>query len=164
METRSHGFRSDKKQKTDGGSIIYSRTVASDLVLFIRVMPNPKAYRDSFMIELGWSGDPSAQCLSLRHQPRINASVDGCMRLPDLWREEWLSKLQPWWEIGPRLAATDPEVFFAEAERSDSEEEVQRRVEMVPAVVADAVDRIERFGIPFLERVARERGIPVTLT
>lgn len=41
----------------------------------------------------------------------------------------------------------------------DSEEETRRRVSNIPQAVADALERLQRFGIPFLRNVvtARER-------
>lgn len=132
------------------GSDIYVWKLSDDLNCFVYLLPSPKSYQDAFVIELGWSGSPSFPATSrLQNKSRLDFQSDGRIRLPGLWREQWKSALEPWWELG-RGPSVLGDAFY-------SEEETLRRVARVPEAVADAIDKLEKYGIPFLHRVAEER-------
>ena len=132
------------------GSDIYVASLAPNIYGFVELVPNPKSYTDSFMIELAWGSKPEFPTRApLQHKRQLNVGVDGRIRLPNLWREDWASALEPWWELGPGLLEL--------GDAFDSEEETRRRVANVPDAVADAVDRLRRYGMPFFQRVASER-------
>lgn len=142
-------FRLTKEHATPG-SDIYAAPLAPNLYAFVELVRNSKSYKDSFMIELAWSSRPECPTRApLQHKRQLNLGVDGRIRLPSLWREEWASALEPWWELGPSLVKT--------GDAFDSEEETRRRVAEVPRVVADAIDRLRRYGMPFFQRVVNER-------
>ena len=132
------------------GSDIYVWKFADDLSCFVYLLPSSKSYRDEFIVELGWSSGPSFPATAkLQTRSRVDFQSDGRIRLPSLWREQWKSALEPWWELG-RGPSVLGDAFY-------SEEETLRRVTGVPEVVADAIDKLEKYGIPFLHRVAEER-------
>lgn len=133
------------------GSDLYIWKCSSELNFFVYLLPNPKSYRDSFMVELGWSsGVLFPRNAPMQNTQRLDLCVDGRIRLPSLWREHWASALEPWWETGHSLAADMGEEFY-------SDEETLRRVAKVPELVADALAKIEKYGIPFFHRIASER-------
>lgn len=158
-------LREEFKQKIEaGGKFIQSAdtggTLGSDLYIwkfspqlnfFVYLFPNPKSYRDAFMVELGWgSGHLFPRKVPMQNKQRLNLHVDGRLRLPSLWREQWKSILEPWWETGRSLAADTGDEFY-------SEEETLRRVAMVPELVADVIEKIEKYGTPFFQKIASER-------
>ena len=104
------------------------------------------------MIELGWSSGPSFPAMArLQNKSRLDFQSDGRIRLPSLWREQWKSALEPWWELGRGPSALG-DAFY-------SEEETLRRVARVPEAVADAIDKLEKYGIPFLCRVVDVKAL-----
>jgi hypothetical protein len=132
------------------GSDIYVCKFSDDLNCFVYLLPSSKSYRDEFMVELGWSSSPSFPATArLQTKSHLDFQSDGRIRLPSLWREQWKSALQPWWELGPGPSVLG-DAFY-------SEEETLLRVARVPEAVADAIDKLEKYGIPFLHRVAEER-------
>lgn len=139
------------EDRGDPGSDIYVWKFSDDLNCFVCLLPNPKSYKDTFMVELGWSNRPSFPATArLQIRSQLDFQSDGRIRLPSLWREQWNSALEPWWELGRGLSMDFGTVF-------DSEEETLRRVAKVPEAVADAIDKLEKYGIPFFHRVAEER-------
>jgi hypothetical protein len=139
------------EDRGDPGSDIYVWKFSDDLNCFVYLLPNPKSYKDAFMIELGWSSGPSFPATTrLQNKSRLDFQSDGRIRLPSLWREQWKSALEPWWELGRRLSMDFGDAF-------DSEEETLSRVARVPEAVADAINKLEEYGIPFFHRVAQER-------
>lgn len=154
-------FRSDLESQTKFVKIaadayapdsdVYRWTLSKNLNGFVRLVWSSKAYRDEFMIELAWSAGPSyPPPAPIEKQRGLDPRNDGRIRLPDLWRDRWSSALQLWWELGPRLGADTGDEFYAD-------EETQRRVARVPEVVADAIQKLEEFGIPFLLGLAAKR-------
>lgn len=132
------------------GSDIYVAPISPNLNGFVYLIPNQKL-RDEFMIELAWSGDAAFPSRArLQHSRALDPSVDGRIRLPNLWREEWPSALEPWWDLGTASVLEMGDAYY-------TEDETRRRLARVPEVVTDAIDRLNRYGAPFLERVARER-------
>jgi hypothetical protein len=133
------------------GSDIYVWKFSDDLNCFVYLLPSSKSYQDAFIVELGWSSGPSFPATArLQNKSRLDFQSDGRLRLPSLWREQWKSALEPWWELGRGLSVDLGNSFY-------SEEETLRRVAKVPEAVADAIDKLEKYGIPFLHRVAEER-------
>ncbi len=133
------------------GSDVYVWKFSDNLNFFVYMLPNPKAYHDTFMIELGWSNRQTfPKPAPLQNKERLDLRSDGRIRLPSLWREQWRSALEPWWEVGGSLTADSGEEFYAE-------EETLRRVAKVPELVEDAIGKLQKYGIPFFERVAAER-------
>ena len=155
LSARCGFFKRTTKYREAGRPDVYVWIAAPELTFFVYLLPNPKSYKDSFMIELGWSkgGPPPPDVWRNKEsKDQLDRQWEGRIRLPNLWREQWRSALEPWWELGQSLGAEDPEQFY-------SEEETRRRSARIPAVVTDVVDSIERYAIPFFQRIARERGI-----
>lgn len=156
--------RKEFKQKIEGrgrflqcadnggpGSDLYIWKFSPELTFFIYLLPNPKSYRDAFMVELGWSsGTHFPRHAPMQNKERLDLRADGRIRLPALWREQWRSTLEPWWETGHSLASDTGDEFY-------TEEETLRRVAKVPELVADAIVKIEEYGIPFFQKIASER-------
>lgn len=133
------------------GSDLYIWKFSPELNFFVYLLPNPKSYRDTFMVELGWSsGTLFPRSAPMQNKQRLDLCADGRIRLPSLWREQWASALEPWWETGHSLAADTGGEFYAE-------EETKRRVAKVPELVADAIQKLQKYGMPLFERVAAER-------
>ena len=133
------------------GSDIYVWKFSNDLNCFVYLLPSSKSYQDEFMVELGWSSGPSFPATArLQNKHRLDFQSDGRIRLPGLWREQWKSALEPWWKLGRGLSVDLGDAFY-------SEEETLLRVAKVPEAVADVMDRLEKYGIPFFHRVAEER-------
>jgi hypothetical protein len=132
------------------GSDLFVWDSTDDLKRFVLLLPNPKPYRDSFMVELAWSGATFPEKAPLQSKQRLNAVVDGRIRLPQLWRENWSSALEPWWEAGDSLTVDNTERFY-------SAEETSRRMKAVGSLACDAAEKIAEYAIPFFERVADAR-------
>lgn len=144
-------FRKDPVFKTSFGDDLYVWRFSSELSFFIYLLPNPRSYLDSFMVELGWSKRDYPMRAPLQHGSRPDTNSDGRIRLPNLWREEWASAREPWWEVGaPLMASDDVDDFF-------SEQETLQRTKAVPKVVINAMDRIEKYAIPFFKSIAVAR-------
>jgi len=138
------------KERGAAGSDIYVWRYSANLNFFLYLLPSPKSYHDRFMIELAWSNGTSfPERAPLQNKQRLDLESDGRIRLPSLWREQWKSALEPWWELGPS-AVNSGEAF-------DTEEEIGRRLARVPAVVSDVVEKLGEYGIPFFQRIAEER-------
>jgi hypothetical protein len=138
--------------KGSPGADLYVWRCSSDLNSYIHLLPNPKSYRDSFMVELRWSsGDYPVQA-SLQNKQRLNTQTDGRIRLPAFWREQWGSVFEPWWELGDPLTADNEQEFY-------SEEGTSQKVAAAPKAVMDAVNKIEKYAIPFFESIAPGRGV-----
>ena len=134
------------------GADAYVWHFSRDLNFFIYLLPNPKSYRDSFMVELAWSSGEFPKNAPLQHNQELHGVSDGRIRLPVLWREQWASALEPWWEIGSSLSAESSEEFY-------SAEETRRRLARVPESVTDALGKIREYALPFFERIASEREL-----
>jgi hypothetical protein len=133
------------------GSDLYIWKFSPELTFFVYLLPNPKSYHDAFMVELGWtSGTQFPRQAPMQNKQRLDLRVDGRIRLPSLWREQWRSALEPWWETGHSLASDIGDEFY-------TEKETLRRVAAVPELVEDAIKKIEEYGIPFFQRIAAER-------
>jgi hypothetical protein len=136
------------------GSDIYVWEFSDDLNCFVYLLPSPKSYQDAFIIELGWSSGLSFPAKArLQNKNRLDFHADGRIRLPSLWREQWKSALEPWWELGLGLSVELGDAFY-------SKEETLLRVARVPEAVTDAINKLDAYGIPFLHRVAEERDTP----
>jgi hypothetical protein len=150
-------FLQAAENRGSAGSDLYMYKFSPDLNFFVYLLPNPKSYHDTFMVELGWSSEalfPSHA--PLQNKQRLSLRSDGRIRLPSLWREHWTSAIEPWWECGCSLAADTGNEFY-------TEEETRRRVARVPALVADAMEKLRQYGVPFFERIAAERRPPTDL-
>lgn len=154
LPARCGFFKRSIRYREPGRPDVYVWNAAPELSFFVYLLPNPKSYKDSFMIELGWSkgGPPPLDVWRNKEKEHLDPQWEGRIRMPKLWREQWRSALEPWWELGESLGAEDPEQFYSEAE-------TQRRSARIPAVVTDVVNRIERYAVPFFQRIARERGL-----
>ena len=148
---RCHMFRYDAAYRGSPGADLYLWQISSNLNCFIHLLPNPKSYRDSFMVELAWSGGEYPIQAPLQNMRKLNVLSDGRVRLPDLWREQWPSAVEPWWELGSSLTATNEGTFY-------TDEETARRVDAVPKGALDAVDKIEKYAIPLFHKIAAERA------
>lgn len=89
----------------------------------------------------------------------------GCVRfrLPELYRDEWrsISRRVPWWWIGPEIT---PKEVTAHAMAQigkgrqvgavdDLQLPISEALPLVEPTVRDALDRIEKFGIPFFQKL-----------
>ena len=91
---------------------------------------------------------------------------DGCVRfrLPELYRDEWklMSRRVPWWWIGPEITPKEVTAHAIEqigrGRQIGADDDLQLAIsEVLPLVeptVLDALDRIEKFGIPFFQKLA----------
>src|SRR5262249_37091876 len=105
----------------------------------------------TFILELGWSSASSfPKTLPLQKKQRLDLQSDGRIRLPSLWREDWPSAVEPWWQAGSSVNADTGEEFY-------TNEETERRVARVPELVKDAINRLQKYGIPFFEKIAAAR-------
>jgi hypothetical protein len=134
------------------GADVYVWRFSRDLSFFVYLLPNPKSYHDSFMVELAWSSGEFPKNAALQHDQELNCVSDGRIRLPVLWREQWASAVEPWWELGSPLSAESSEEFY-------SEEETRRRLARVPETVTDALAKIKQYALPFFERIVSEREL-----
>jgi hypothetical protein len=107
------------------------------------------------MIELGWSGGDYPEQAPMQNKYRLDTQSDGRIRLPSFWREQWPSALEPWWELGYSLGFDNPDEFY-------SKEETLRRTAYAPKAVMDAVEKVEKYAVPFFKTIASERGVAPT--
>lgn len=134
------------------GADVYVWHFSRDLNFFVYLLPNPKSYRDSFMVELAWSSSEFPKNAALQKNKELKSFSDGRIRLPVLWREQWASAVEPWWELGDSLSAESSEEFY-------SEEETRRRLARVPESVTNVLEKIKKYALPFFERIASEREL-----
>lgn len=153
LKTELGDFRPLADAGLGPGTDLYVRRLASDLSVFISLVPNQKAYRDSFMIELGWGNSDRPKSVRFANKASINFQEDGTVRLPVLWREQWDSALEPWWEIGGSLSLGNLGEYYSEAE-------IQRRFSAIPGTVRDAVAKIRTYALPLFRTIATSRGYP----
>lgn len=144
------------------GGLLYRWSLPSNLVCYIYIQLSAKD--DSFMVELSCSkGEFPINLVAFGpHDVR-----EGCIRfrLPELYRQEWAhnSRRVPWWWIGAPTKAgqvTETAVERAMAGTRPLTEEgmpVEQALQLVEPKVEDAIDRIKRFGIPFVEDFAKSQ-------
>jgi hypothetical protein len=104
------------------------------------------------MVELGWnkSGEYPRMMTGRISDPLTNDAQ--MVRLPDFYRQEWKTGLQPWWEITPRRRFTDfrnPSV-----EGPSQESSVEDKIATATVLVDDAVERLLK------RRRKKSTGIP----
>jgi hypothetical protein len=146
-------FLQSAEHRGSPGSDLYVWKFSQGLNFFVYLLPNPKSYHDAFMIELGWSsGVLFPSHAPLQNKQRLDLRSEGRVRLPSLWREQWTSAVEPWWEVGRSLAADTGEEFY-------TEEETARRVAKVPELVADAIEKLQTYGTPLFNKIAAERDV-----
>lgn len=150
IKSRFSMFSPAELKQRAAGADLYVWKFSENLNFFVYLLPNPKSYHDTFMIELGWSGAGAYPVgAPLQNKQRLDLRSDGRIRLPSLWREQWRSGLEPWWAAGESLGADTGDEFYGE-------EETLRRVSRVPQLTADAVGKIEQYGIPFFQKIVAE--------
>lgn len=151
LTSELEGFSHASAASAAPGSDLYAKKIADDLALFIRLVPNPKPYRDSFMIELGWSRSKFPTGARVTDKWNIDPMQDAALRLPVLWREQWSSPLEPWWEIGAALSLETSQEHYSGAE-------TERRLTLLPSLVKDAVEKVRQYAIPLFRTIAAARG------
>ena len=147
------------------GGLLYRWKCASDLTCYIYLQISAKDYQDSFMVEMSCSAGEFPINLVAFGPSDIR---EGCVRfrLPELYREEWghKSRRVPWWWIGPPVVpqnVTTKAVERAAAGKRPLTDEgipIEQALPLVGPQVQDAIDRIKRFGIPFLQQFAKNRA------
>ncbi|MGO8673806.1 MAG: hypothetical protein ACLQVD_20905 [Capsulimonadaceae bacterium] len=147
-------FRRAKSNSDLGPSLgLYRLQAADDLYFFIELVPH--RLQERFTVEIGWSTDgvlPKAEAFaSPRDPPKGNGHV---VRLPSFYTDK-----DPWWEVEPLPPGKELLRRVREGIYPDPEDYLPR----VPDVVADAVGKIREFAIPYLTRVAAERGVCIKL-
>lgn len=141
-------FAPDSSRLTQ--SDVYVWAVTADVNAFVQLVPTSKATRDEFMIELAWGKDGVYPMRSeLQNKQRLDVTIDARIRLPSLWREQWRSALEPWWQLGPSAVRTGDEFY--------TDDEIDRRLARISALVEDVAVRLDAYGIPLFERVAASR-------
>ncbi len=145
-------FSKTPNSSGSAGADLYVWRFSRDLNFFVYLLPNPKSYRDSFMIEIAWSSGEFPRKDALQDSRGLNGLSDGRVRLPVLWRERWESAVEPWWKLGGSVSLGSTEEFY-------SEEETRRRLARVPERVADALEKINQYALPLFERIASERQL-----
>lgn len=147
------------------GDLLYVWKVAEGLRCYIYLGVSQKSYRDSFTVELACStSDFPFTHAALGTSPQKDGSVR--FRLPQLYREEWRSKTawEPQWWIGPPPISqeiTSKAVARAVAGKlrlTDEGIPIEQALHLVEAQVRDAIDRIQRFGIPFFVQFTNDRS------
>jgi hypothetical protein len=151
LRTELDDFRNLPATDLSPGADLYVKKIAPDFSVFICLVPNNKAYRDSFMIELGWGRSEQLGEIRFSGKERIDPLEDGTIRLPLLWREKWASRLEPWWETGNSLSLDKTDEYYSAAE-------TKRRLSRVPPLVHDAVQKIKEYGVPLFKAIAAARG------
>jgi hypothetical protein len=170
-------------------SIIYVWELKDDFCFFLELLPSPKTWEHSFIVELAWN--------TSREYPRVamgkwmggmkspENSPYGLFRLPVLYKDKWESKTEPWWWLGPEpvkltaaeraaVRATVPNASITErtAAMLDARDKkegglrqedvpVELRVADVEFKVNDAVDKIKKYGLPYMKQVAAAHKIRV---
>ena len=65
------------------GSDLYIWKFSPELNFFVYLLPNPKSYHDTFMVELGWSSRRKfPRQAPMQNKQRLNLRADGRIRLP----------------------------------------------------------------------------------
>lgn len=152
-----------KSKQAMPGDLLYVWDIAKGLRCYVRLQINQKSYEDSFTVELACStSDFPFTHAALGTSPQKDGSVR--FRLPQLYRKEWHSKTawEPQWWIGP--PPVPQEVTAKAVERAvagnlrliDEGIPIEQALPLVETQVRDAIDRLQRFGIPFFEQYLRD--------
>ena len=166
------------------GSVVYWWELKKDFWFFLELLPNPKSWEQCFMIEIGWNTScayPKA-AVGRWHDKPPETSPYGYLRLPSLYKEEWESGLQPWWYLGacsPYLTRAEKAALRVVNEGLSQEERrkalhlalEQKRIQSdvpldvrlgdVEFRVRDAIEKLKKYGLPYLKSVAAAHNAPV---
>jgi hypothetical protein len=119
---------------------IYHWRFCDDLTFFLCLHLSPKSYKDCFMVECAWTNGiaPPVLCQWYPELREPDFLKDGRFRLPQLWRNEWDSKVEPWWDVsGP----------FEQKAKEESE---------------DAVRKVHDYALPVFLKIAALRGLELS--
>jgi hypothetical protein len=165
-------------------SVLFPLRVSPDLCVFIEILPEPISADQRFMVQIVWNDKPEYPVQAIGKWAGIRLppfdSPFGIFRLPVLYRKLWNSKREPWWYLGPEqelesgalpsnalpaeLAATRKTRIAArtlaklQVKQELAKLPIQDRLQYVPSVVNDAVQKLIEYGVPFLKQVADAHG------
>ena len=154
-----------KSEHAVPGDLLYVWKFSQELKFYIYLEISQKSYQDSFTVELACSAaDFPFSHAALGPTPQKDGSVR--FRLPQLYRDEWRpgTGWEPWWWIGSPIVpegVTSKAVMRAVAGKRPLTDEglpIEQALPLVEPQVQNAIDRINRFGIPFFEQFAQCRS------
>jgi hypothetical protein len=120
---------------------------APDLTCHLMLIPFRT--RDWFTLEAGWKHAESAA--DPGDSPLQGAER---FRLPDLW----LGPTQDfWWKLVPELSPLEE----FERSMSGAEEPIEAALTRVPAAVADALQHVVQYGLPYFRSISERHGYQV---
>jgi hypothetical protein len=148
------------------GGLLYRWQATKNLNCFVYLQVSQKMYHECFMVELSCS--PVEFPLDrVAFDPNDTTGGRVRFRLPELYREEWREKSRrvPWWWIGPEILpgeiasrATARALSGSLLDKDEGLLPIEQALPLVEPQVADAVDRVKRFGIPFFQDFAKGHG------
>jgi len=132
----------------------WSWRLAPNLVLFVALQTKERV--DQFLVEVAWNEEGSFPWGAI-------GTVDvggreGRERLSRLWDAE-----EPVWDVDPEKTAHIAENFRARRDGKATTEPrdvpLGQAVPRVPALVADAVQKLDQYGMPLFRQVAKARQV-----
>ena len=142
-------FLEDKESELPPGWRSYRLNVAPGLTLFIALCLSPKD--DRFTVELGWSEIgrlPAAGAFGPTDPPKGGGLT---FRLSALWHPQ---RHDYWWVLGRQRTLEEMANFVPD-------QPAEEKLPDVAPKVADAIEKIVMFGLPYFEMIAAEKGVSV---
>lgn len=142
-------FSSDDHSEVPSGWRSYRFKVTPTLTLFVVLCLSPRD--DRFTVELGWS-EIGRLPVSGAFRPTDSPRDGGLMfRLSVLWHPQGRDH---WWVLGHERTLEEMANFVPD---QPAEEKMP---DVVPKV-ADAIEKIVTFGLPYFEKIAADKGVTV---
>ena len=132
------------------GDVTYRLEVDGKLSFYIMLLIGDN--HDEFTVEIGWAeGQGHAKHFLISPEKSFERSGSRC-RLCKLW-----TKKDDWWLLTPRKTAEEMVRDIKEGRFFDDPPIEEAMSKVVPQV-ADAVSKIEKYAVPFFERIAVKYG------
>ncbi len=150
------------------GDRLYCWKKEAHLSFYIRLVVDPKGMRETFTLEIGWSRNdqpPVHQSINYRDDLGRDSAY---FRLSSFW-----SSIDPWWELSHDASfenilgelqktsetesglleriANDPDFKMRSHLAIGNDEPIEAIVPKIPAIIDDAVGKLQEFAIPFFE-------------
>lgn len=161
MARRLPTFVRRKEEKAGGKSLplFESRTV-STIAFFVLLTFADK--RDAFTVEVAFNESPEFPWTEMPGTIKEVSSAPSRsvarFRLAKLWGEA----SDVWWTLGeePSLAEIEERIKTKSYLRA---EDLTPKLEKVPVAVADAIEKLVNYGLPFFELITQDKENPPTI-
>lgn len=140
-------------QKTNNGSgyYVYKRKVGPTLCFFVALQT--VAREDWFTVEVAWNNSDEFPGLAFNDSPNEIPKTGGFrMRLGRFWTKE-----DYWWELAPDVSDEEWEALELEG-KIPPETPIEDAIKQVKPQVADAIERLCKYALPYFAKIAKKFG------